>query len=89
MTFPAFVFSFFVATMLGSLLHLWQGGPFGRLILYLFLSFIGFFAGHFLAESMDITFLDVGTIHLGFGILGSLIFLGLGYWLGLVNLENE
>ena len=89
MTFPAVVFSFFIATMLGSFLHLWRGGGVGRLVLYLVLSLIGFFVGHFLAESQGIEFLDVGTIHLGMGILGSLILLGIGYWLSLINLENE
>jgi len=85
MTFPAIIFSFFLASMFGSLLHLWRGGNLFRLILYLVLSWIGFFGGHFLAEALSLRFLDVGTIHLGFGILGTLVFLGLGYWLSLVQ----
>ncbi|MDY6845536.1 MAG: hypothetical protein SVP52_00165 [Chloroflexota bacterium] len=89
MTFPAMVFSFFIATMLGSLLHFWRGGSLGRLALYLVFSCIGFFAGHFLAGALEIEFLDVGTIHLGMGILGSLLLLGLIYWLSQVDLENE
>lgn len=89
MTFPAIVFSFFIATMFGSLLHLWRGGGLGRLVLYLILSLVGFFAGHFLAGLMGMTFLDVGTIHLGMGILGSWLTLALGYWLSLVDLQNE
>lgn len=86
MTFPAIVFSFFVATLFGSGLHFWRGGSFLRLVLYLALSWIGFFGGHFLAGALSIEFMDVGTIHLGFGILGSLFLLGLGYWLSLVDL---
>lgn len=89
MTFPAVVFSFFIAMMFGSLLHLWRGGSLGRLVLYLVFSLVGFFAGHFLAGKLGIEFLDVGTIHLGFGILGSLLLLALVYWLSLVDLENE
>lgn len=89
MTFPAIVFSFFVATLFGSGLHLWRGGSFLRLLLYLVLSWIGFFSGHFLAGALSIEFMDVGTIHLGFGILGSLFLLGLGYWLSLVDLQNS
>ena len=85
MTFPGIIFSLFVATIFGSLLHLWRGGNFFRLGLYLALSWIGFFAGHFLAEALSIQFIDVGTIHLGFGILGTLVFLSLGYWLSLIE----
>lgn len=81
MTFPAFVFSFFLATLLGSLLHFWRGGSLYKLLSFLVLSWIGFFGGHFIAAILSISFMDVGTIHLGFGILGSLVFLGLGYWL--------
>ncbi len=89
MTFPAVVFSFFIAMMFGSLLHVWRGGSLGRLVLYLVFSLIGFFAGHFLAGLLGIEFLDLGTIHLGMGILGSLLLLALVYWLSLVDLENE
>lgn len=89
MTFPAIVFSFFLATMFGSLLHFWRGGGLGRLVLYLVSSWIGFFGGHFFAGWLGIEFLDVGTIHLGMGILGSLLLLALVYWLSLVDLQNE
>jgi hypothetical protein len=88
MTFPAIIFSFFFATMLGSILHIWRGGSLFRFVLYLVLSWIGFFGGHLLAAALAVHFLDVGTIHLGFGILGSLVMLALGYWLSLVDLEE-
>jgi hypothetical protein len=87
-TLPALIFSFLVASLFGSLLHVWRDGGFGRLILYLVLSWLGFGFGHILAEALSISFLDVGPIHLGMGILGTLIFLGFGYWLSLVDLSN-
>ena len=89
MTFPSIVFSFFLASFFGSLLHLWRGGSLFLLLVYLVLSWAGFFGGHFLAEIMDIKFIDVGTIHLGFGILGSIGLLGLGYWLSLIEQQNS
>jgi hypothetical protein len=85
MTFPAIVFSFFVASMFGSLMHIWRNGGLFRLVLYLVLSWIGFFAGHIIGQILSINFLNLGTIHLGMGILGSLVLLGLGYWLSLVD----
>ncbi|MFW5713859.1 MAG: hypothetical protein ACOCYU_04235 [Brevefilum sp.] len=88
MTFPALVFSFFLAALFGSALHLWRGGPLWRLMLYLILSEAGFFAGHYLDEILSINFINLGSIHLGFGILGSLASLGIGYWLSLVDFQN-
>jgi hypothetical protein len=88
MTFPAIIFSFFVASLFGSLLHLWRDGGLFRLVLYLALSWIGFFGGHILAGALSIRFLDMGTIHLGMGILGSLALLGLGYWLSLIDTQK-
>ncbi len=81
MTFPAMIFSIAIAALLGSLLHLWRGGNLFRLVLYLVLSIVGFLGGHFLAQALSIGFIQLGTINLGFGILGSIVFLGLGYWL--------
>ena len=89
MTFPAIVFSIFLAAMFGSLLHLWRGGPLWRLVLYLVLSEVGFFLGHYLAEILSINFIKLGSINLGFGILGSLAVLGLGYWLSLVDFQSS
>jgi len=34
MTFPAIIFSFFVAALFGSLLHLWRGGNLFRFLLW-------------------------------------------------------
>jgi hypothetical protein len=89
MTFPAIVFSFFVATLLASLVHLWRGGGLLKLVWYLIVSWAGFFGGHWLAESLSIKFVDVGTIHLGMGLLGSIIFLAIGYWLAQIKLEDN
>lgn len=81
MTFPAVIFSFFIAMLLGSLLHLWRGGSLVHLALYLALSLLGFFIGHALANALSFRFITLGTINLGMGIFGSVAFLGLGYWL--------
>lgn len=89
MTFPAIVFSFFVATLFASLLHLWRDGGLLKLVWYLIVSWIGFFGGHLLAASLSISFLDVGTIHFGMGLLGSISMLAVGYWLGQINLDEK
>ena len=58
-------------------------------MLYLVLSWVGFFGGHLLADALSIRFLELGTIHLGMGIVGALVFLGLGYWLSLMDAQNS
>lgn len=85
MTFPAIIFSFFVASLLGGLLHLWRDGGLFRLVLYLVLSWIGFFGGHILATVLSIPFIRMGTINLGSGILGAIVLLAVGYWLSLMD----
>lgn len=80
MTAPAFIYSFLLATFLGSAFHFWKGGAGGRLILMLILSWTGFFLGHTLGSSWDINFLMIGPVSGGFGITGSILFLLFGNW---------
>jgi hypothetical protein len=89
MTFPQIVFSFFLATLLASFLHLWKDGNLMRLLIFLVMSWLGFFGGHLIASALSINFLDVGNIHLGFGLLGCLLMLALAYWLTSGQVENQ
>ena len=85
MTLPSFVLGATVATFLGAIFHLWRGGGLGRLILYMLLAWIGFWAGHWIAASLDWDLFRVGPLFLGFAILGSLSGLFGGYWLLIVQ----
>ena len=76
---------FVISTLFGALFHLWRGGKAGRLLLYLILSWIGFWAAHFLAELFNWDFDQLGQLHIGLGILGSITFLAGGYWLSLID----
>lgn len=89
MTFPSFVFGFVIASLLGAVFHLWRDGGLGHLILYLGLSWAGFFAGHMIAASAGIKFMDVGPLHVGLGIIGSLVFLFVGHWLSLIEVQPK
>lgn len=81
MTTPGYLLGFVVASLIGALFHLWRGGHIGRLLLFLVLSWAGFWAGHFLGTTLDISLGRIGVLNIGAGILGSLIFLFLGNWL--------
>jgi hypothetical protein len=71
------------------MLHLWRGGSPWRLILYIVLSCAGFWIGHFLAGLLGWTFWSIGPLHTGLASLLSLLVLGLGYWLSLVQVEKS
>ncbi len=67
--------------MFGAAFHLWKDGGVGRLLLYELFSAFGFWSGHAISKWIGWDFWKLGPLHLGFSILGTLVFLGLGYWL--------
>ncbi len=80
MTTPAFIYSFLVATFLGSAFHFLKGGGGGRFVLLLILSWAGFIVGHLLGSIWGIDFLMIGPVSGGFGAIGSILFLLVGNW---------
>ncbi len=89
MTFPAFIFGFFLASLLGALFHLWKNGGIGHLALYLVLSWAGFVGGHLLADVLEWPFIMVGPLNVGMGVVGSILFLFVGHWLSLVQIDTK
>ena len=89
MTIPALAFGIIFSTLFGALVHLVTGGILGRLIIFILFSWIGFWGGHFLGSYLDWTFWSLGPLHMGMATLGSIIFLGLGFWLSLLNPKTQ
>ncbi len=89
MTLPAFLFGLLISSLYGAAFHLWKGGGPGRLLLYLLLSWAGFWLGHFIAGWVGLTLASVGPVRVGAGTIGSLIFLFVGHWLSLIQLEES
>lgn len=85
MTLPAFFLGAVLATFYGAAFHLWRGGSGGRLLLYLFLAWLGFWVGQWLGSQFGWTFFNVGPLNGGMASLGAFALLGLGYWLSLVE----
>lgn len=86
MTLPAIVIGIVISSLYGAAFHLWRGGGLGRLLLYLILAWIGFWAGHLLLGGLlGWTFLSLGALHFGSASLGALATLAVGYWLSLVE----
>ena len=85
MTLPSFFLGLIIATLYGALFHLWRGGGPKRILFYLTLAWLGFFAANFLSLWLGWVLLPIGTLKFGIATLGALIFLFAGDWLGRIE----
>lgn len=81
MTLPSILIGFVISTLLGAAFHFWKGGNLGHLILFLVLSWIGFWLGHFIAGWIGFTMGSLGSLHLLMACIVSLFVLIIGNWL--------
>jgi hypothetical protein len=89
MSTPTILLGLILSTLYGALFHLWRGGNAGRLLLYLLLSWIGFWLGQLVGVYLNLDFDILGQLHLVVASLSSLLFLGIGYWLSLVQSDKR
>jgi len=89
MTLPAFIFGIILSTFYGAAFHFWKGGGPGRLLLYLILGWAGFWTGHLVAGLLKWSFDSLGALHFGSATVGAGLFLTIGYWLSLVEVERK
>jgi hypothetical protein len=89
MTIPSLLLGILISSLYGVAFHVWRGGSVGRLILYLMLSWIGFWTGHIVAEYFGWSLVKLGPINLGLATIFSIIFLIFGYWLSQVQVERK
>jgi hypothetical protein len=81
MTLPTLIFGGLVASLYGAIFHLIRGGGLGKLILYILLSWAGFFLGQFIAERTGLEFINIGALNLGIASITSILFMIIGYWI--------
>ncbi len=82
MTFPAIIFSLIMATLYASVFHFFKNGSLASLFFYIPISVAGFFGGQYLAELLNLHFIQLGTINFG---VGSICSIGLLMIFGLVS----
>lgn len=83
MSLPALLFGLLLSTLYGAVFHLIFGGRAGRLLLFLILGWAGFWAGQLLGVVLHWKLGSIGPLHLALASAGSVLFLGLGFWLSL------
>ncbi len=88
MTLPSYLLGLLVALLIGSLFHVWRNGGPARLLLYLALSVVGAAAGQWVGSGLNWVLFPIGSLNLGMVILGSMLALGVGYWLSLVEIRG-
>jgi hypothetical protein len=81
MTIASLFFGVIVSTLTGALLHFWRGGGLGHLIFYILMSWIGFWAGHFIGDAIGWQFWTIGGLNIGMALALNLAALLLGYLL--------
>lgn len=86
---PALIFSFILATLFGSVAHLWVGGDARRLALLLLAGWIGFALGQMAGELLSIQALHVGQVHVLAASLGATIALGVVWFFTRPNLPSS
>jgi hypothetical protein len=89
MILPALLLGILLASLYGAIFHLFLGGGPGRLLLLLLLAWMGFLSGQILASYQGWTFDQVGALHLGTASVTSFMFIGIGYWLSLIEIERR
>ncbi len=88
MTLPAILFGLVLSTIYGAAFHFWRGGSVRKLLLFLFLSWLGFWVGHGIGALLDWTFASTGPVNTGMATLGSAAFLFIGEWLSRVEIAR-
>jgi len=89
MSMPTLILGLIISTLYGALFHLWRGGHAGRLLLYLVLSWVGFWLGQLLGNFLNLNFDTLGQLHLLSSTLGSFALLFIGHWLSLSQADKK
>lgn len=58
------ILAFLLATAYGAAFHLIMGGPLRHVLVFIIAAWIGFTAGHFLGDFLNVDILDLGAINL-------------------------
>ena len=80
-TASSLVLALLLATSYGALFHFLIGGPTRRLLMYIFVAWLGFLFGHFVGQVLDVDLLKLGPLYLLSASIGAWLALLGSWWL--------
>ena len=89
MSLPAIFLGIILSSLYGAAFHLFRDGGLARFLYYLVLAWIGFWTGQFISDFLGISLLRVGQLNLVIATIVCWLFLGIGHWLSLVEIDRE
>jgi hypothetical protein len=89
MTLPTLLFALILGLLYGALYHFVRGGNGWRLLLYFGLSLLGFAVGQLVGAWREWNLFMLGSLNLGLGTVGSILFLVGGEWLSHIEVNNQ
>ncbi len=89
MTLPALVFGIVLSSIYGTAFHFWKGGSLGKLVLFVVLAWVGFWAGQIAGDRLGWHFAAIGPLNAGMATLGSAVVLFGGEWLSRVQVTRK
>jgi hypothetical protein len=89
MNLPILLLGIVLSTLYGAIFHFWKGGSLYHLFLFLVLSWMGFWVGHIVGGLIKFSFGAVGMLNTGMATIGSAIFLFVGQWLSLIDVQRK
>ena len=89
MTLPTIILGIVLSTVYGTAFHFLRGGSLKRLFLFIILSWLGFWTGHFIGSALGWKFASAGQINAGMATIGSVVFLVVGEWLSRVEIRKK
>ncbi len=89
MTLPNFLLGFLIALLYGALYHFVRGGNGWRLLLFFGLSVLGFAVAQLIGMWREWYLFTIGSLNLGMGTIGSLLFLIGGEWLSQIEVNQK
>ena len=82
MQLPVVLLGLVIALLIGSLFHILRDGNGLRLLMYLGLSILGFALGQWGSTAGGWKLYTLGALDIGMGVIGSILILAGGDWLG-------
>jgi hypothetical protein len=89
MTLPTLLLAILISILCGALYHFIRGGGGWRLLLYFVVSTLGFAAGQWVGTWRGWVLFEFGSLDIGLGLIGSLLFLMFSEWLSRIEVKQE